>query len=174
MAILEFDRIKDRPEELDNLFYFDEYLSFRSKGILSLLYELFEDEIREFHLQDIADFSRDEPGAIRSSFREMETRGYISRKMLRDEHGKFKALLYTVHPVPKMTEPAIVFLQYAYQPEEESCDPGRKKSQNDRTFSQTDGKKSQSEQNFPSERTDKRVRAKSANPDWWRVAEIRK
>ena len=153
MAILHFEESDDQLITLADIYFYDNALSFRSKGILAFLYDLKEAEDLEFLLSDVACFAREGKDSVRTSFRELETLGYISKKMKRDENGKFKTLEYTVHLYPCNRSGSFCDALNLLNPSDcaEAYDVNRghrKKSQNDRTFRQTDGKKSQNEQNF--------------------------
>ena len=81
------------------MYLFDNYLSFRSKGLLGMLY-MFDQDL-DFTIGSIADISTDTCGSVKTSFKELETLGYISRKMLRDKNGRFVTMEYTIHDRPK-------------------------------------------------------------------------
>lgn len=174
MAILHFEESDNQLITLADIYFYDNALSFRSKGILAFLYDLKEAENLEFLLSDVSYFGRDGKDSVRSSFRELETLGYISKKMKRDDNGKFKTLEYTVHFYPCNRSGSFCDVLNLLNPSDcsdvDDVDRRhRKKSQNDRTFCQSDGKKSQNEQNYPSERTEENVRTKPAGAGLVRV-----
>ncbi len=99
MARLHF-QVKEKDQvDLRDIYCFDSFLSFRAKGLLSFLYWLDRDSTFDF--KDFKAFSADPPGAVRASFKELETLGYISRRMLRDKNGRFVTIEYTVQSKPK-------------------------------------------------------------------------
>ena len=99
MARLHFNNTETDKITLREVYLFDNYLSFRSKGLLSMLYMINMD--CDFSNKDLANTSKDTAGSVKSSFRELETLGYVTRKMLRDENGRFTTMEYTVHDRPK-------------------------------------------------------------------------
>ena len=99
MARLHFNITETNKVTLRDLYLFDNYLSLRSKGLLGMLY-MFDHDLN-FKIKDFADASTDTCGSVKSSFRELETLGYVSKKMLRDKYGKFVTVEYTVHDRPK-------------------------------------------------------------------------
>lgn len=99
MARLHFQKYEGKSPTLQDTYCFDNYLSFKSKGLLSLLYSLSID--LDFDFDMLAETATDPTGAVRSSFKELETLGYISRKMLRDKNGRFLTVEYTVLSKPK-------------------------------------------------------------------------
>lgn len=88
---------KDSRNNLTTLrdsYILDNYLSLKSKGLLSLLYSFGTDFC--FDLDDFAGTCSDPVGTVRSCLKELETLGYIDRKMLRDKYGRFVTVEYTV------------------------------------------------------------------------------
>ena len=99
MARLHFQNKETNKLSLQEVYLLDNYLSYRSKGLLGILYMINRDI--NFKLKDFADMSTDSYGGVKASFKELETLGYISRKMLRDKHGRFITMEYTVHARPR-------------------------------------------------------------------------
>ena len=99
MARLHFNHTEANKLTLREVYLFDNYLSFRSKGLLGMLY-MFDQDL-DFTIGSIADISTDTCGSVKTSFKELETLGYISRKMLRDKSGRFVTMEYTIHDRPK-------------------------------------------------------------------------
>ena len=95
MALIHFDKKEAGNELWKELFLMDNYLSFKAKGMMAFLYDIDGDVVIE--LEAIADFTSDGIGTIRSALKELEHLGYVTRKMIRDEHGKFLTVQYTVH-----------------------------------------------------------------------------
>ena len=99
MARLHFNNTETNKVTLRDVYLFDNYLSFRSKGLLGMLYMINRD--LDFQIRDFADTSTDAYGSVKASFKELETLGYLSRKMLRDKNGRFITMEYTIHNRPK-------------------------------------------------------------------------
>ncbi|MDO4207039.1 MAG: hypothetical protein Q4D15_05555 [Lachnospiraceae bacterium] len=99
MARLHLNHTKTNKLTLREVYLFDNYLSFRSKGLQGMLY-MFDQDL-DFTIGSIADISTDTCGSVKTSFKELETLGYISRKMLRDKNGRFVTMEYTIHDRPK-------------------------------------------------------------------------
>lgn len=99
MAKLHINHTETDEVTLRDVYLLDNYLSLRSKGILGMLYA-FDNDL-DFKMEDFAFFSTDTCGSVKSSFRELETLGYISKKMLRDRNGRFVTMEYTIHDCPK-------------------------------------------------------------------------
>ena len=96
------NNISKRPIPYDHLF--DNYMSFRAKGILSILYMLNNES--EISPKDLATITSDSSGMIYSALKELQHLGYIKRKMTRDECGRFTGAEYFVlpHPAPRTVE----------------------------------------------------------------------
>lgn len=95
MALIHFDKKEATNELWKELFLMDNYLSFKAKGMMAFLYDIDGDVVIE--LDKIKDFTSDGIGTIKSALKELEHLGYITREMIRDEHGKFLTVQYTVH-----------------------------------------------------------------------------
>ena len=80
MARLHFDNTETDKITLREVYLFDNYLSFKSKGLLSMLYMINMD--CDFSNKDLANTSTDPAGSVKSSFR-------------------FTTMEYTVHDSPK-------------------------------------------------------------------------
>lgn len=99
MARLNFQKKETNKLPLQEVYLLDNYLSYRSKGLLGILYML--NRNLDFNIRDFADMSTDSYGGVKASFKELETLGYISKKMLRDKHGRFITMEYTIHSHPR-------------------------------------------------------------------------
>lgn len=84
---------------LIDTFLYDNYLSFRAKGIMSMLYDDCHDFV--FSYEEMAAYSSDPVGAIRSALKELVTLGYLDKKMLRDKNGRFQTVEFTVRYQPR-------------------------------------------------------------------------
>lgn len=99
MARLTIEKKKKDGLGFRDTYYFDNYLSLKAKGLLSLLYT-FDTNIR-FSMDDLAGMCTDPKGAIRSAIRELITLGYLQRRMARDERGRFITVEYVLCSMPK-------------------------------------------------------------------------
>ena len=99
MARLKIQKKKNNGMDLRDTYYFDNYLSLKSKGLLSLFYTF--DTNVSFTMNDLAALCTDPIGAIRSSLRELQTLGYIQRRMARDERGRFLTVEYILCSMPQ-------------------------------------------------------------------------
>ena len=99
MARLHFNKAETNEVTLRDVYLLDNYLSLRSKGLLGMLY-VFDHDL-DFRIEDLASLATDTCGSVKSSFKELETLGYISREMLRDKAGRFITMEYSIHDRPK-------------------------------------------------------------------------
>ena len=77
---------------------FDKQLSFKAKGILTLMLSLPEDW--NYSLAGLAQMSGDGVGAIRPGIKELESQGYLITGRARKERGKLAESHYEVFEVP--------------------------------------------------------------------------
>lgn len=99
MARLKIQKNSKEGPTLQETYPFDNYLSMKSKGLLSLLYSLGTDIT--FSLDDLVSLCTDPKGAVRSSFRELQVLGYLERTMIRDQKGRYLTAEYTVRSIPR-------------------------------------------------------------------------
>jgi len=90
---------KGKPLFVD-AFLYDNYLSFKAKGIMAMLHGETADFF--FSYEDLASYSSDPAGTVRSAFKELVTLGYLEKKMLRDKYGRFQTVQFTVLYEPRM------------------------------------------------------------------------
>ena len=72
---------------LSNIHFKDKRLSWKAKGLLSTMLSLPEDW--NYTIEGLASLSDDGVKATNSGLGELEQCGYLTRKQLRDEKGKF-------------------------------------------------------------------------------------
>ena len=99
MAKIHYSECPKSGPLLIDTFLYDNYLSFRAKGIMAMLYDEFQDFF--FSYEEMASYSSDPAGAIRSAFKELVTLGYLDKKMLRDKNGRFQTVQFTVRYQPR-------------------------------------------------------------------------
>ena len=98
MAKIHYAKYISGPS-LYETFIYDNYLSFRAKGILSFLYDEMKDFF--FSFKELAAYSSDTVGAVKATFKELVTLGYLNKEMLRDKNGRFLTVQYTVLHRPR-------------------------------------------------------------------------
>ena len=76
----------------------DERLSFKSKGLLSVILSLPDDW--RISIEGMTQFSSDGKDAIRSAIRELTDAGYITRDQTHSEAGTFSGYEYAIHETP--------------------------------------------------------------------------
>ena len=99
MAKIHYSKCPKGGPTLIDTFLYDNYLSLRAKGIMAMLYDDFNDFF--FAYEDLASYSSDPAGAIRSAFKELVTLGYLDKTMLRDKNGRFQTVQFTVLYQPR-------------------------------------------------------------------------
>lgn len=99
MAKIHYSKCPKGEATLIDTFLYDSYLSLRAKGIMAMLYDDFNDFF--FAYEDLASYSSDTAGAIRSAFKELVTLGYLDKTMLRDKNGRFQTVQFTVLYQPR-------------------------------------------------------------------------
>ena len=100
---------------VSNHYLRDNSLSFKAKGLLTLMLSLPEDW--DYTITGLAQFTADGRVSIASTIRELEEHGYIRRTQTRGENGSFAQNEYWIYEVPQ-TENA----PYAENMETEDCD----------------------------------------------------
>ena len=98
MAKIHYAKYISGPS-LYETFIYDNYLSFRAKGILSFLYDEMKDFF--FSFKELAAYSSDTVGAVKATFKELVTLGYMNKEMLRDKNGRFQTVQFTVLYQPR-------------------------------------------------------------------------
>ena len=100
MTIIHYEDFPKDTFTTYSMYLGDNYLSLKAKGLLGILFRNMKNmKLKEidFSEEDLAVFTSDQVGSVKSAFKELETLGYISRNMLRDEHGRFVGKVYTLH-----------------------------------------------------------------------------
>lgn len=83
---------------LSNFHFKDKRLSWKAKGLLSTMLSLPEDW--NYTIEGLASLSDDGIKATNSGLGELERCGYLTRKQLRDDKGKFVMMEYTIYEQP--------------------------------------------------------------------------
>ena len=84
---------------VSNHYLRDNSLSFKAKGLLTLMLSLPEDW--DYTIAGLAQFTADGRVSIASTIRELEERGYIRRNQTRGENGSFAQNEYWIYEVPQ-------------------------------------------------------------------------
>ena len=87
---------------VSNHYLRDNSLSFKAKGLLTLMLSLPEDW--DYTIAGLAQFTADGRVSIASTIRELEERGYIRRSQTRGENGAFAQNEYWIYEVPQTGE----------------------------------------------------------------------
>ena len=88
---------------VSNHYLRDNSLSFKAKGLLTLMLSLPEDW--DYTITGLAQFTADGRVSIASTICELEERGYIRRSQTRGENGSFAQNEYWIYEVPQTDEP---------------------------------------------------------------------
>ena len=100
---------------VSNHYLRDNSLSFKAKGLLTLMLSLPEDW--DYTIAGLAQFTADGRVSIANTIRELEERGYICRSQTRGENGAFAQNIYWIYEVPQIGE-----MPCAENEETEYCD----------------------------------------------------
>ena len=73
-------------------------LSLKAKGLMSLMLSLPEDW--DYTTRGLAAISKEGVDAIGATLKELENHGYLTRRRLRDAHGRVGDIEYTIHEQP--------------------------------------------------------------------------
>jgi len=84
---------------MSNNHFHDRRLTYKAKGLLSLMLSLREDW--NYSLNGLASLSADGITSLRTAFRELEECGYVTRERKRDAHGKVADWVYTIYEKPQ-------------------------------------------------------------------------
>ncbi len=98
MAVFRVERNKGYTV-MSNYHLRDNNLSLKAKGLLSQMLSLPEDW--DYTLAGLSHINRESKDAIRSAINELEKAGYIVRKQMVDNHGKFGANEYIIREFPQ-------------------------------------------------------------------------
>jgi len=98
MATFRIEKTKDYTV-MSNYHLRDRELSLKATGLLSLILSL--PETWDYTLAGLASICKDGLGSVRSGITELEERGYLTRKRVRETNGQLGDIEYTIfeHPV---------------------------------------------------------------------------
>ena len=97
MAVFRIEKTKDFTI-MSNHHLRNKYLSLKAKGLQSLMISL--PDIWSYSLKGLAKISKDGVESIGTALQELEKQGYLTRRQIRDDRGKFLDLEYTIHEIP--------------------------------------------------------------------------
>lgn len=98
MAVFRIEKTKDYTV-MSNHHLRDRKLSLKGKGLLSLMLSLPEDW--DYTLAGLATICHDGIGSVRSGIAELEERGYLTRRRIREANGQLGDIEYTILEVPR-------------------------------------------------------------------------
>ena len=98
MAVFRVEKIKNYTV-MSNHHLRDKSLSLKAKGLLSLMLSLPEDW--DYTTKGLARICRDGVDSIRSAVQELEQRGYVSRRRIRNGKGQLGDIEYTIREKPE-------------------------------------------------------------------------
>ena len=98
MAVFRVEKIKNYTV-MANHHLRDKSLSLKAKGLLSLMLSLPEDW--DYTTKGLARICRDGVDSIRSAVQELEQRGYVSRRRIRNGKGQLGEMEYTIFEQPQ-------------------------------------------------------------------------
>ena len=98
MAVFRVEKIKNYTV-MANHHLRDKSLSLKAKGLLSLMLSLPEDW--DYTTKGLARICRDGVDSIRSAVQELEQRGYVVRRRIRNEKGQLGEMEYTIFERPQ-------------------------------------------------------------------------
>ena len=97
MAVFRVERTQNYTV-MSNYHLRDKTISFKAKGLLSLMLSLPEEW--DYTLQGLAYINREQIDAIRQAVHELERAGYIVRTRERDSRGRLRGAEYTIYEQP--------------------------------------------------------------------------
>ena len=97
MAVFRIEKTKDFTI-MSNHHLRNKSLSLKAKGLQSLMLSL--PEMWDYSLKGLAKICKDGVESIGTALQELERHGYLTRRQIRDDKGKFLALEYTIHEIP--------------------------------------------------------------------------
>ena len=98
MAVFRVERTQNYTV-MSNYHLRDKTISFKAKGLLSLMLSLPEEW--DYTLQGLAYINREQIDAIRQAVHELERAGYIVRTRERDSRGRLRGAEYTIYEQPQ-------------------------------------------------------------------------
>ena len=103
MAVIRVNKTKDYSV-ISNRHLRDKNLSFKAKGILSLMLSLPDNW--DYSIAGLETFASDGATATRSALKELETFGYLTRRPIR-ENGRIKDWEYNIYEIPQTGNPVV-------------------------------------------------------------------
>ena len=97
MAVFRIEKTKDFTI-MSNHHLRNKYLSLKAKGLQSLMISL--PDIWNYSLKGLSKINKDGVESIGTALQELEKQGYLTRRQIRDDRGKFLDLEYTIHEIP--------------------------------------------------------------------------
>ena len=88
---------------MSNHHFKEKKMSLKAKGLLSLMLSLPDDW--DYSISGLATLSKDGKDSIMSALAELEKFGYLTRKRLTDERGRFAGVEYNIFEIPQPKEP---------------------------------------------------------------------
>ena len=88
---------------MSNHHFKEKKMSLKAKGLLSLMLSLPDDW--DYSISGLATLSKDGKDSIMSALAELEKFGYLTRKRLTDDKGRFAGVEYNIFEVPQPKEP---------------------------------------------------------------------
>ena len=103
MAVIRVNKTKDYSV-MSNRHLRDKAISFKAKGILSLMLSLPDNW--DYSIAGLETFASDGATATRSALKELEAHGYLTRKAIR-ENGRIKDWEYNIYEIPQSETPVV-------------------------------------------------------------------
>jgi len=120
MAVFRISKSKDFTI-MSNNHLRNKLLSLKAKGLQSLMLSLPEDW--DYSQKGLARICKDGVAGIGTALQELEKHGYLTRRQIRDDKGKYIDLEYTIHEIP--IEPAEYVATTVDNSEPELIEPDR-------------------------------------------------
>ena len=98
MAVFRVEKTKDFTV-MSNRHLRDKRLSLKAKGLFSQMLSLPEDW--DYTLTGLAYINRESKDAIRNAIKELESAGYLERRQITDNHGRFQHNEYIIRESPQ-------------------------------------------------------------------------
>jgi hypothetical protein len=105
MAVFRIEKSKDFTI-MSNHHLRNTTLSLKAKGLQSLMLSLPEEW--DYSLKGLAKICKDGVESIGTALQELERHGYLTRRQLRDDKGKYLDLEYTIHEIPVAIDDALL------------------------------------------------------------------
>lgn len=135
------DKRKGKYASVSNTMLRNTELSLKAKGLLALMLSMADGW--EFSVDGLAELCKDGKSSVLSAVRELEGKGYLSRRQGHDENGNFSGYVYEVYESP-LTENPSTGNPSTEKPSTENRSqrkPNNKKTNNKKTNIQAEQKK---------------------------------